>query len=70
MSTLGDNELSLIFHWINDSNDRNSLSLVCKEWLRVEVETRLSIRVILIIAHLPSHRWPSPHSEALHFKQL
>ena len=46
MSTLGDDELSLILNRINDSNDRNSFSLVCKRWLRVEGQTRLSIRVI------------------------
>ena len=46
MSTLGDDELSLIFHWINDSNGKNSFPLVCKRWLRVEGETRLSIWVI------------------------
>ncbi|ESR47516.1 hypothetical protein KPL70_012421 [Citrus sinensis] len=38
MLTLGDDELSLIFHWINDSNNRNSFSLVCKRWLRVRVK--------------------------------
>ena len=38
MSNLGDDELSLIFHWINDSNNRNSFSLVCKRWLRARVK--------------------------------
>ncbi|XP_031282167.1 F-box/LRR-repeat protein 4-like [Pistacia vera] len=45
MSTLGDDELSLIHDRLNDQ-DRNSFSLVCKQWLRVEGENRSSIRVL------------------------
>ncbi|XP_044464219.1 F-box/LRR-repeat protein 4-like isoform X2 [Mangifera indica] len=46
MSALGDDELSIIHDCLNDQNDRNSFSLVCKQWLRVEGQNRLSIRVL------------------------
>jgi len=45
MSKLGDDELALIISWVIDQNDRQSFSLVCKQWLNVEGQTRLSIRV-------------------------
>ena len=46
MSTLGDDELSLVLKWVTDQNDRKSFSQVCKQWLRVEGLSRLSIRVL------------------------
>ncbi|OMO86681.1 Transcriptional regulator TACO1-like protein [Corchorus olitorius] len=46
MSTLGDDELSLVLNWVHDRNDRKSVSQVCKQWLRVEGLTRISIRVL------------------------
>ncbi|KAF5456473.1 hypothetical protein F2P56_025956 [Juglans regia] len=46
MSTLGDDEVGLILDWVDDPYARKSLSLVCKQWLRVEGLTRLSIRVL------------------------
>ncbi|XP_022730549.1 F-box protein SKP2A-like [Durio zibethinus] len=46
MSTLGDDELSLVLKWVYDQNDRKSFSQVCKHWLRVEGLTRLSIRIL------------------------
>ncbi|XVF89174.1 hypothetical protein PTKIN_Ptkin19aG0108800 [Pterospermum kingtungense] len=46
MSVLGDDELSLVLKWVHDQNDRKSFSQVCKQWLRVEGLTRLSIRVL------------------------
>ena len=46
MSTLGDDELGLILNWVHAPYDRNSFSLVCKQWQRVEGLTRLSIRVL------------------------
>ncbi|KAI4316106.1 hypothetical protein L6164_024119 [Bauhinia variegata] len=46
MSRLGDDELGLIISCVHDRNDRNSFSQVCKQWLRVEGLTRLSIRVL------------------------
>ncbi|KAJ6382815.1 hypothetical protein OIU77_031274 [Salix suchowensis] len=45
MSELGDDELALIISWVIDQNDRKSFSQVCKQWLNVESQTRLSIRV-------------------------
>ncbi|XP_065848677.1 F-box/LRR-repeat protein 4-like [Euphorbia lathyris] len=45
MSKLGDDELAAILMWVYDQNDRKSSSEVCKQWLRVEGQTRLSIRV-------------------------
>ncbi|TYJ32650.1 hypothetical protein E1A91_A05G049800v1 [Gossypium mustelinum] len=60
MSTLGDDELSLVLKWVYDQNDRKSFSQVCKQWLRVEGLTRLSIRVLepdLIPVFLP--RFPN-----------
>ncbi|KAK9273523.1 hypothetical protein L1049_018333 [Liquidambar formosana] len=46
METLCDDELALILKWVHDSDDRKSSSLVCKQWLRVEGQTRSSIRVL------------------------
>ncbi|KDP34153.1 hypothetical protein JCGZ_07724 [Jatropha curcas] len=46
MSKLGDDELASILNWVYDPNDRKSCSVVCKQWLRVEGQTRLSIRVL------------------------
>ncbi|XP_041019287.1 F-box/LRR-repeat protein 4-like [Juglans microcarpa x Juglans regia] len=46
MSTLGDDEVGLILDWVDDPYARKSLSVVCKQWLRVEGLTRLSIRVL------------------------
>ncbi|XVE53743.1 hypothetical protein DITRI_Ditri03aG0027300 [Diplodiscus trichospermus] len=46
MSRLGDDELSLVLKWVHDQNDRKSFSPVCKQWLRVEGLSRLSIRVL------------------------
>ncbi|KAK8547402.1 hypothetical protein V6N13_098112 [Hibiscus sabdariffa] len=46
MSTLGDDELSLVLEWVYDQNDRKSFSQVCKQWLRVEGLSRLSVRVL------------------------
>ncbi|KAG8495400.1 hypothetical protein CXB51_013044 [Gossypium anomalum] len=60
MSALGDDELSLVLKWVYDQNDRKSFSQVCKQWLRVEGLTRLSIRVLepdLIPVFLP--RFPN-----------
>lgn len=45
MSQLEDHQLGLILEWVNDPQDRKSVSLVCKQWMRVEGLTRLSIRV-------------------------
>lgn len=45
MSNVSDDELSIILSYINDKTDRNSFSLVCKQWLRVDGLNRLSIRV-------------------------
>ncbi|GAV65540.1 LRR_6 domain-containing protein [Cephalotus follicularis] len=42
---LGDDEVGLILNWIVDRNDRNVSSQVCKQWLRVEGQTRRSIRI-------------------------
>ncbi|KAG6624811.1 hypothetical protein CIPAW_16G053300 [Carya illinoinensis] len=36
----------LILNWVDDPYARKSLSVVCKQWLRVEGLTRLSIRVL------------------------
>ncbi|XP_050209197.1 uncharacterized protein LOC126659910 [Mercurialis annua] len=46
MSKLGDDEVASILMRLYDPNDRKSSSLVCKQWLRVEGLTRLSIRVL------------------------
>lgn len=46
MSQLEDHQLGLILEWVNDPQDRKSVSLVCKQWMRVEGLTRLSIRVL------------------------
>lgn len=46
MSILGDDDLNLILNWVYDPNDRKSFSLVCKQWLRVEGLTRLSLRLL------------------------
>ncbi|RVW17322.1 F-box/LRR-repeat protein 4 [Vitis vinifera] len=46
MEKLGDDELGLIINWVHDHNDRRSISQVCKQWLRVEGQTRLYIRVL------------------------
>ncbi|KAL6344694.1 hypothetical protein AAG906_002600 [Vitis piasezkii] len=46
MEKLGDDELGLIINWVHDHNDRKSISQVCKQWLRVEGQTRLYIRVL------------------------
>ncbi|XP_021276866.1 F-box/LRR-repeat protein 20-like [Herrania umbratica] len=46
MSTLGDDELSLVLNWVHDQDHRKAFSQVCKQWLRVEGLTRLSIRVL------------------------
>ncbi|WCJ29521.1 F-box family protein [Euphorbia peplus] len=46
MSKLGDDELASILVCVYDQHDRKSCSEVCKQWLRVEGLTRLSIRVL------------------------
>ncbi|GMH10796.1 hypothetical protein Nepgr_012637 [Nepenthes gracilis] len=46
MAGLGDDELDLIFGRISDRKDRNSISQVCKQWLRVEGLNRLSVHVL------------------------
>lgn len=46
MEKLGDDELGWIINWVHDHNDRKSISQVCKQWLRVEGQTRLYIRVL------------------------
>ncbi|KAF2283003.1 hypothetical protein GH714_043646 [Hevea brasiliensis] len=46
MSKLGDDEVASILNWVYDKEDRKSSSQVCKQWLRVEGQTRLSIRVL------------------------
>ncbi|KAM3688704.1 hypothetical protein ACB094_10G174200 [Castanea mollissima] len=56
MSTLCDDELGLILERVHDPYDRKSVSLVCKQWLRVEGLSRLSIRVF----ELDSLRWFLP----------
>lgn len=56
MSNLGDDEVASILNWVYDTKDRKSLSQVCKQWLRVEGETRSSIRVLepdLLYSFLP-----------------
>ncbi|KAF3446404.1 hypothetical protein FNV43_RR11583 [Rhamnella rubrinervis] len=60
MSTLGDDELSLILNWVRDKNDRKSFSQVSKQWLRVEGLTRSSILVFEVdrLPHLLS-RFPN-----------
>ncbi|GMI81424.1 hypothetical protein like AT5G23340 [Hibiscus trionum] len=60
MSILGDDELSLVLKWVYDQTDRKSFSQVCKQWLRVEGLSRLSIRVLepdLIPSFIP--RFPN-----------
>ncbi|KAJ8751177.1 hypothetical protein K2173_016358 [Erythroxylum novogranatense] len=46
MSNLGDDELALILNWVYDHNDRKSCTLVSKQWLRVEGQTRSFIRIL------------------------
>lgn len=46
MEKIGDDVLGLIIRRIHDHNDRNSVSQVCKQWLRVEGRTRFSLRVL------------------------
>lgn len=45
MEKLGDDVMALIFHRIQDRNDRKSCSLVCKQWLIVEGLTSSNLRV-------------------------
>nr|GMC91660.1 F-box/LRR-repeat protein 4-like [Ipomoea batatas] len=45
MERLGDDVIALIFHRIQDRNDRKSCSLVCKQWLIVEGMTSSNLRV-------------------------
>ncbi|GAB4837219.1 hypothetical protein Ancab_002123 [Ancistrocladus abbreviatus] len=45
MAGLGDDILGLIFNWVSHPDDRNSISQVCKQWLRVEGFARISLRV-------------------------
>ncbi|KAE8722707.1 putative transcriptional regulatory protein [Hibiscus syriacus] len=52
MSRLGDDELSLVLKWVYDQNDRKSFSQVCKQWLRVEGLSRLSLRIFISDPHL------------------
>ncbi|GAB4837220.1 hypothetical protein Ancab_039560 [Ancistrocladus abbreviatus] len=46
MAGLGDDILGLIFNWVSHPDDRNSISQVCTQWLRVEGFTRISLRVL------------------------
>lgn len=60
MMELSDDELGVIFRSITDPNDRTSISLVSKQWLRVEGLTRSSVRALspdLLSAFLP--RFPN-----------
>lgn len=43
---LSEDELGLILNRLSDPDDRKSFSLVCKQWMRVEGATRLSIRLL------------------------
>ncbi|CAN1161902.1 F-box/LRR-repeat protein 7 [Linum perenne] len=60
MPELGDDEVASILSWADDPILRKTFSLVCKQWLRVEGTTRLSIRVFdpdLLFNFLP--RFPN-----------
>ncbi|CAN0907206.1 F-box/LRR-repeat protein 4 [Linum grandiflorum] len=60
MPELSDDEVASILKWTDDPSLRKTFSLVCKQWLRVEGNTRLSIRVLdpdLLFNFLP--RFPN-----------
>ncbi|XP_004306230.1 PREDICTED: F-box/LRR-repeat protein 20-like [Fragaria vesca subsp. vesca] len=60
MNALCDDELALILNWIKDSDDRKSVSQVCKQWWQVESQNRSSIRVLdLDILPALLHRFPN-----------